>query len=178
MNTSNKKHKIVCLCCWLTFSPLFFYFSKRWNLLGMVSRWSLLLVSPLFLFIYLCIVCGISWQQFLREQEMAMLKIDIEANLPKIIKTTIAKFKIAEYDDVNYKAVIEFEEELADSTYLILDSLSASHSNWYKYSTGDIYHYKYYNGMLQVVPKKYDIIMIDLETGSNLANITFNEWYY
>lgn len=99
-----------------------------------------------------------------------MIKIDIEANLPKIIKTTIPKFKIVEYDDVNYKVVIEFEEELADSSYLILDSLSASHSNWYKYSTGDIYHYKY-NGMICAdCVREEGNTYIQIKVGDDTAN--------
>lgn len=44
---------VICLCCWLTFSPLFFFLSKRWELLGNKFRWVALFISPLFLIIYI-----------------------------------------------------------------------------------------------------------------------------
>ena len=43
---------IIILICWFTLSPLFYYLAKKWKLLRTLWRAILLLISPLFWFLY------------------------------------------------------------------------------------------------------------------------------
>lgn len=177
---------VICLCCWLTFSPLFFFQSKWWKLLGNKFRWVALLISPLFFMIY--IPTGFFVKDYFKRRCCAIDRDRIE----RIAHVAFPDFSIYKYEygiksfqgDYTDVFTVEFEEELSEYFYQILDSLvhDASfneHTYWSKKDNYYFFSSMWGNGL--TVPEGEDkegdgTFSIELERGSKQAVICSGNW--
>ena len=85
---------IIILICWFTLSPLFYYLAKKWKLLKALWRAILLLISPLFWFLYailfiVSVYLADDMQrrfQFMDHEEIAEITKKTEASIKMTLK--------------------------------------------------------------------------------------------
>lgn len=127
---------LICLLCWLTISPLFYYLAGRWGLKS--GRLLLMLGSPLFLIVYLCIfVWGyVTYLDYERKYYFTN-----ENRIERITGVRLPDMDVVEYDqgrtsitgDYTDWLLVEFEEIPSEEVYQTLDSLIASQkTGWRK----------------------------------------------
>lgn len=142
---------LVCFVCWLTISPLFYYLSGRWKL--MRRRLFLMLVSPLFLYLYLNILIY-GFQAYIDYQRKYYF-----ANEERIERITGIQFPdmdIVEYHkgsssftgDYSDALEMELEDSLSETFYHSLDSLiETGHTGWEKKGNTYVFSKTWGNGL-------------------------------
>ena len=137
---------IALVVSWLTLSPVFYYLAKRWNFYGKKTRLVAMLVSPMFLMIYLCVfLSAVFWQANYSRENYFLDRDRIE----RITDVRLPKFKVKDYTkgnnsfngDYNDGFYIEFNSPLPDSLFERIDSLIVSGNQYWEKSG---YKYTYY----------------------------------
>lgn len=176
---------IASFISWLTISPLFFYITKRWNLIGKKIRVVLLLISPLFLIVYAIIFFYSldAYNSYHRKYRFT----DTET-LEKITGIDYPDFKIVEYKkdkssflgDYNDILIIEFEEIPSEEFYTRIDSLIATEdSEWFKHENTYSYSKMWGNGLPAPRREEDDEDMsfsISFDKGSKQATLRYGAW--
>lgn len=134
---------IICILCWFTISPIFYYLAGRWEL----TKWRLLLmlVSPLFLIVYLCLfVWGyVTYLDYERKYYFTN-----EDRIERITGVRLPDMDIVEYNkgmtsitgDYRDWLLVEFEKIPSEKVCQTLDILIASQkTGWRK--RGDVYEF-------------------------------------
>lgn len=176
---------IASIISWLTISPLFFYITKRWNLIGKKIRVLLLLISPLFLIVYaiLCLYGLDIYYAYHRKYRFS----DTET-LERITGVHFPDFKVVEYKkdknsflgDYNDQLIIEFEEFPSEKFYTRIDSLIATEgSEWFEHENTYSYSKMWGNGLS--APKGEDddedmSFSISFDKGSKQAILRYGAW--
>ena len=117
---------ITCIFCWLTISPLFYYLAGRWGLKR--GRLLLMLLSPLFLIVYLCLFAW-GYDAYVDYQRKYYFTDD--DRIERITSVRLPDMKIMEYSegkrsftgDYSDRLIVEFEEVPSEKVYQTLDSL-------------------------------------------------------
>ena len=148
----------VCLISWLTLSPLFYYFARRWHLMNMPLRIILVLVSPLFLCIYWLAYCLFYLAVMLESQPVASTEpteelicyVEEHYSNPEVFEKStgvrLPRFTVTSieagdfYWGLDDTLEIEFDNVLSDEFYNYLDSLVEADGSWIKIKADD-YHY-------------------------------------
>ena len=183
--TMNFFHFIVLLVSWLTISPLFYFLGKRWESFNKRNGMALLLVSPLFLILYLSfIIWGASkYYDYQREHKFANKKVlsrITEAPFPGFRKKQYIRGRTSFTGDYMDKLSIEFSEIPSDEFYQTLDSLAnVPDSNWHRKKDGYWYNKVWGNGLL--APKgendEEDMsLLIWITKGDREARIEYGAW--
>lgn len=176
---------IVSFLTWLTISPLSYYLTYRWKLIGKKLRVFLLLISPLFLILYavLCLWGLDTYSSCQRKHRFA----DGET-LKRITGVTYPNFKIVGYEkgntafmgDYSDKLIIEFEDTLSSQFYQTLDSLIATQeTDWSRHDNTYSYSRMWGNGLPAPTGEDDEEDMtfsISLNKGSRQANIEYGAW--
>ena len=139
---------IILILSWLTLSPLYYYLSKRWGIGRKLVRLVLLLISPLFgyLYLYLFIVALCAWGEI----DRYFMYSDSE-DISRITEVNFPEFSTKHYypdnpsftgDFSNFR-VIEFDNVPSDVFYHELDSLCNLPDSYWK-KKGNAYQYTFY----------------------------------
>lgn len=176
---------IISIICWFTISPLFYYCASKYNLIGRKIKIPLLLISPMFLILYIVIfIYGLdAYSNFHRKYRFSN-----KETLERITGITYPDFKIVEYNkdkssflgDYNDRLTIEFIELPTDPFYMKIDSLIATNSSeWFKHENTYTYSKMWGNGLS--APKGEDdnedmSFSIRLEKGSKQAILNYGAW--
>ena len=176
---------IISLISWLTLSPLFYYLTWKWKLIGKKLRVTLLLISPIFLMIYIVLfVLGL----YAYDSYQRKYRFTNKDTIEKITGVKYPNFKIVEYTkgrtsfqgDYNDQLIIEFKEAPSAAFYQKLDSLIAvEQSDWSK--RDNVYSYSKMWGNGLPAPKGEDneedmTFSIEFEKGSKKAIIGYGTW--
>lgn len=176
---------IISLFSWFTISPLFYYLTWKWKLIGKKLRVTLLLISPIFLMAYIVLLAfGLDAYDSYQRKYRFTNKDTIE----RITGVTYPNFKIVEYTkgrtsflgDYNDQLIIEFKETPSTAFYQKLDSLIAvEQSDWSK--RDNVYSYSKIWGNGLPAPKGEDdeedmTFSIEFEKGSKKAIIGYGAW--
>ena len=142
------KHITISILLWLTISPLFLYSTRKWHQLNWPLRIILLLISPLFLCAYLCVLITVAiatadpndWQ----DPEGYRAHMEEHYSNPEAFEKStgvrLPPFKVTEYEhgyvcwngDFEDELTIEFDKPLSDKFYHYLDSLVEVDDGWIK----------------------------------------------
>ena len=173
---------IVCILCWLTISPLYYYLSGKWGLKQ--GRLFLMLVSPLFLIHYFIVLV---WGYITYMDYQSKYYFTDEDRIERITGVRLPKMNIIEYHqgersiiDYSDRLVVKFEEDISEQTYHTLDSLIATNKmNWRKKGNAYVFTAMWGNGM--PAPKGEDeeedrTFSITIEKGNNKATIYSGMW--
>ena len=144
---------LISLISWLMLSPLFYYLTWKWKLIGRKLRVALLLISPIFLGLYIILFAfGLdTYYNYHRKHRFAD-----KAVLERITGITYPDFKVIEYTegrtsflgDYNDELIIEFEKMPSAVFYQFLDSLIAvTDSGWFIHDNIYSYNHTWGNGM-------------------------------
>lgn len=174
---------LVSLFCWLTVSPLFCYLAGRWKLMGKKLRVCLMLISPLFLIVYLLLSLWVlsEYYQYRREHRFADKEV-----LERITGVTYPDFKVVKYTegqmsvlrDYHDELTIEFKEMPSSTFYQSLDSLVAA-DVWSLYDNVYSFSAIWGNGIPapQGESEEEDMMFnIHIEKGSKQAVISYGAW--
>ena len=176
---------IISLISWLTLSPLFYYLTWKWKLIGKKLRVTLLLISPIFLMIYIVLfVFGL----YAYDSYQRKYRFTNKDTIERITGVTYPNFKIVEYTkgrtsfqgDYNDQLIIEFKETPSAAFYQKLDSLIAvEQSDWSKRDNVYSYSKMWVNGL--PAPKGEDneedmTFSIEFDKGSKKAIIGYGTW--
>ncbi len=176
---------ITSLISWLTISPLFYYITKKWNLIGKKIRILLLLISPLFLILYatFCFYCFNIYYDYHRKYRFT----DTET-IERITGIDYPDFKVLEYKkdkssflgDYNDQLVIEFEEVPSEKFYQQIDSMiTTGGSDWFKHGNTYSYSKMWGNGLPAPEGEDNDEDMsfsISFDKGSRQATLKYGAW--
>lgn len=186
MNTMKKIFRDITLVfCWFTLSPLFYYLSKRWGIGSKPVRSILLLFSPLFGCLYLClfIIALYAWGEIDRYFMYSNSK-----DISRITEMNFPEFSTKHYypenpsftgDFSNYR-VIKFDDIPSDAFYHGLDSLChLPDSYWSK--KGNTYQYDRIWGNGYPAPSGENenadrFLSIELKKGERIATIRYGAW--
>lgn len=176
---------LISLISWLMLSPLFYYLTWKWKLIGRKLRVALLLISPIFLGLYIILFAfGLdTYYNYHRKHRFAD-----KAVLERITGITYPDFKVIEYTkgrtsflgDYNDELIIEFEKMPSAVFYQFLDSLIAvTDSGWFIHDNIYSYNHTWGNGM--PAPKGEDdeedmMFSISFKKGSKRAIINYGAW--
>lgn len=176
---------IISLLSWFTISPIFYYLTNRWELIGKKFRIGLLAISPMFLILY-AIICfwGLdTYYNYHRKHRFNNKEI-----LERITRVTYPDFRVIKYTrgktsflgDYNDQLLIEFKELPPTAFYQYLDSLIATgNSGWFIFD--NIYSYSQTWGNGLPAPNGEDdeedmMFSIRLDKGSRQATIDYGAW--
>ena len=176
---------ITSLLSWLTISPLFYYFTKKWKLIGKKLRVFLLLISPLFLILYAILgLYGLdTYFAYQRKYRFA----DKET-LERITGVVYPDFKVVGYEkgntsflgDYGDALTIEFEDTLSSRFYQTLDSLIATQkTDWSKHDNIYSYNIMWGNGLPAPTGEDDEedmMFSIHFSKGSKQATINYGAW--
>lgn len=176
---------MTCILAWLTISPLFYYLTYKWKLIGKKLRVFLLLISPMFLILYaiLCVYGLYFYYAYQRKYKFA----DKET-LERITGVTYPDFKIIEYEkgktgflmDYRDKLIIEFEDTPSSKFYQTLDSLIVTQqTDWSKQDNTYSYSKIWGNGYPAPIGENEEddmIFCISFSKGSRQATIDYGAW--
>lgn len=176
---------LATIVSWLTISPLFFYITKRWNLIGKKIRVLLLLISPLFLIVYaiLCLYGLDIYYAYHRKYRFT----DTET-LERITGIDYPDFKIVKYKkdkssflgDYNDMLVIEFDEIPSEGFYQRIDSLvTTEDSSWFKHDNTYSYSKMWGNGFPAPEGENNEEDMsftISFDKGNKQAILRYGAW--
>lgn len=169
---------LVSLFCWLTVSPLFCYLAGRWKLMGKKLRVCLMLISPLFLIVYLLLSLWVlsEYYQYRREHRFADKDV-----LTEMTGVAYPDYKVVEYTkyqrhflgDYNDKWIIVFEETPSAVFYQSLDSLIATgNSDWSRNDNGYSFSRYDYSDDYEEGSSLY----VCFKKGSKQATICYAVW--
>lgn len=181
--------RILCwltlLLSWMTISPLFIYLGSRWKLIGKRIRIFLFLISPFMLMFYLIIFLFAlqGYIDYERKHRFANNE-DIE----RITGVVFPELRIVEYKkgrvsfngDYCDNKTLEMEEDLSESTYHYLDSISNSaNTNWRKRDDVYIFDIMWGNGF--PAPEGEDeeddgTLYLSFKKGSKIINLSCGAW--
>lgn len=179
-------HWFVSLFCWLTISPLFYYLAWRWKLVGKKLRIFFLLLSPLFLVLYMILfyqgfIFYIHHQYASRYANREAVERITGVNVPDFTIKKHHKGEISFRGEFTDELLIEFEEIPTSECYHALDSLSAlKDSPWSK--NGEKYSFSYmWGGGGPLSPDGESdegtiSFSMELEKGKKQAVMSFGEW--
>lgn len=177
---------VISLLCWLTISPIFYYLTDKWKLIGKKFRIGLLAISPMFLILY-SIICFWGLDFYFGYQRKH--RFDDKETLERITGVTYPDFKVIEYTkdsetsflgDYNDRLLIEFKELPSATFYQYLDSLIATgDSDWSIVDDAYSYRKSWGNGL--PAPNGEDdkedmMFSISLSKGSRQATINYGVW--
>ena len=174
---------LTCFLCWLTISPLFYYLAGRWKL--MRRRCFLLLISPLFLYLYLiAAIYGydayINYQRKYYFTDEDRLERITGVRFPDMDVVVSRKGNTAFMGDYNDEVVVEFEDSLSDAFYLSLDSIiKTERTSWVKNGSTYIFNQTWGNGMPAPKGESEDedrTFSISFAKGSKRATIYSGMW--
>ena len=176
---------LTLLLSWLTISPLFIYWARKWRLIGKKVRILLLLISPLMLIGYfiLFLLALQGYDDYRRKYKFA----NNEA-IERITGVAFPELDIIDYKkdnrgflgDYKDRLTLEMEDDLSESTYLYLDSIiNAGNTQWFKH--GDEYSYSIMWGNGLPVPKGESeeddgILSLSFKKGSKIINLSHGSW--
>lgn len=176
---------IILILSWLTLSPLYYYLSKRWGIGKKPVRIVLLLISPLFgyLYLYLYIVALCAWGEI----DRYFMYSDSE-DISRITEVNFPEFSTKHYypdnpsftgDFSNFR-VIEFDNVPSDVFYHELDSLCNLPDSYWK-KKGNAYQYDRTWGNGFPVPSGESenddgFLSIELKKGEQVATIMYGAW--
>lgn len=186
----------VLFLLWLVFSPLFYYYAKRWNMIKNVPRVILLIFSPLvmlpiisaILFLLLMYSIG-AYQRAMDNRDTSSLFAD-NKRVERITGVPFPEYDIVEYKrgDSNFlgdykdEIVVEMKSELSDADFCRLDSIIANDSktNWRKNNDSS-----YTFGIMWGTsfpappgenPEEDRFFNIEIRKGSKRAQIHYGAW--
>lgn len=174
---------LLCLLSWLTISPLYYYLAGKWKLNR--GRLLLMLISPLFLIIYLFIFAW-GYATYL-DYERKYYFAD-EDRIERITGVRFPDMEIIEYNegkrgftgDYSDRLIVEFEELPSEKVYQTLDSLIESgKTGWRKNEDAYVFSVTWGNGL--PAPKgEYEdedrSFSISFGKGSQIATIKSSMW--
>ena len=176
---------LTLVLSWLTISPLFVFFARKWEMIGKKVRILLLLLSPLMLIIYLItsLLCMQLYSDYHRKYRFADEQV-----IERITGIPFPKLDIVEYQkgrtsfqgDYSDRIVLSMEEDLDESTYQLLDSmLHKEDTNWNK--SGDEYSYNIMWGNGLPTPEGEDeeedtAFSLSFTKGSKQIHIVYGSW--
>lgn len=179
---------VLTLGSWLTFSPLFYYMARKFRLLSKMWRVILLLVSPLFLIFYYCLMFIIPIGSYLI-YDAYLIKYRFADNevLERITDVPFPDVKIRKYyrggrsftGDFTDELVLQLEEVPNQEVIKRLDSLSSHKSLWKK--NGNYYLYSAMWGAGDWAPKGEDkneemFLNVTYKEGSDSLQISYGRW--
>ena len=176
---------LISLFSWLTLSPLFYYLTWKWNLIGKKLRIVLLFISPMFGILYITLFAlGVdTYYSYHRKYRFADKVV-----LGKITEIAYPDFKIIEYTkgrtsflgDYNDELIIEFEQVPSAMFYQSIDSIIAIRNDgWFIHDSIYSYNRTWGNGFS--APKGEDdeedmMFSIRFKKGSKQAIINYGAW--
>lgn len=174
---------LALIFSWLTFSPLFFYWAKRWKLVSKRWRIILLLLSPMALLCYALIGIFIFLGYLEYERKYGFLDKD---RIERITEVRLPDFKLIEYDkgrtgfngDYSDYLTIEFKDSLTNDFFVTLDSL-VEKEVWSKRDNRYSFSAMWGNGLPapKGENKEEDVMFsITIERGTNTAVIDTGTW--
>ena len=123
---------IVMLCCWITISPLMLYLGHRWKIGDNFTRVALMLLSPFFFILYLCLL-------LVYLEHDARVYFQKRDRIERITGVELPKFKVIEYHkgeicftgDFEDEFTFEFRATPSDALFDQIDEMIASgNTNW------------------------------------------------
>ena len=174
---------IVCTLCWLTISPLYYYFSGKWGLKR--GRLFLMLVSPLFLILYFIVFVWGYFSYIDYQRKYYFTDVD---RIERITGVKFPEMSIIDYHhgrtsftgDYSDRLIVKFEEDISEKTYQTLDSLITTYkTSWRK--KGNIYLFSVMWGNGMPTPEGENdeedrTFSIAIENGNNKATINSGMW--
>ena len=148
----NMFRAFICFFCWLTISPLFYYLAGRWGLKR--GRLLLMLLSPLFLIVYLCLF---AWGYDAYVDYQRKYYFTDNDKIERITGVRFPDMEIIEYSegkrgftgDYSDRLIVEFEEVPAEKVYQTLDSLvDTGKTGWRMNDSAYVFSATWGNGML------------------------------
>ena len=174
---------IVCILCWLTISPLYYYLSGKWGLKQ--GRLFLMLVSPLFLILYFIVFVWGYFSYIDYQRKYYFTDVD---RIERITGVKFPEMSIIDYHhgrtsftgDYSDSLIVKFEEDISEKTYQTLDSLITTYkTSWRK--KGNIYLFSVMWGNGMPTPEGENdeedrTFSIAIEKGNNKATINSGMW--
>lgn len=171
---------ITVLACWFTISPLFYYLAKRWGLLRTLWRVLLLLISPLFWYLYMIIFIVSIF--FVDDMQRRFQFMDHD-EVAEITKSPFPFYLVIYHHsgstgfprDHTDEKYFMFLRQPSKTFYHMVDSLSdIKASGWNKKGN----KYSYYNIWdSEDSPNGDDLFLsIDIEKGSRFGYMRFGSW--
>ena len=175
---------LFCILCWVVFSPIFYFCTKKWNLLGKGFRIFFLLISPLFLIGYFILfLVGLdTYFNFQRKYQFR----DKE-RIERITGVEFPDFKVISYkaEERNIRGEytdnmeIEFKDTLSTAFYHTLDSMIATNKTDWSKSENYYFSKMWGNGIPapEGEDSEEDIFFnISFKKNSNRAEISYGVW--
>ena len=172
---------IIVLICWFILSPLFYYLAKKWKLLRTLWRVVLLLISPLFWYLYvLLFIVSI----YLVDDMQRRFQFMDHEEIAEITKSPFPSYIVLYHhsesggflrDDVNKKSFMFFRLP-SDSFFHVIDSLTfIEDSGWGKDANNKYMYDKVWEDSNS--PNGSDLFLsIEIEKGSRFGNMSFGSW--
>ena len=172
---------IIILICWFTLSPLFYYLAKKWKLLRTLRRTILLLISPLFWFLY-AILFIVS--VYLADDMQRRFQFMDHEEIAEITKSPFPSYMILYHhsesgsflgDHTDKKSFMFFRLP-SDSFYHAIDSLTLiKESGWSKDSNNKYTYQMVWDA--KDSPNGDDLFLtIEIEKGSRFGHMRFGAW--
>ena len=172
---------IIILICWLTLSPLFYYLAKKWKLLRTLWRAILLLISPLFWFLY-AILFIVS--VYLADNIQRRFQFMDHEEIAEITKSPFPSYKVLYHhsgtsnflgDHTDSKDFM-FYRLPSDSFYHAIDSLTLiKDSGWSKDANNKYTYQMVWDA--KDSPNGDDLFLtIEIEKGSRFGHMRFGAW--
>ena len=145
---------IIILICWFTLSPLFYYLAKKWKLLKALWRAILLLISPLFWFLYAILF---------------IVSVYLADDMQR-------RFQFSFLGDHTDKKSFMFFRLPSDSFYHAIDSLTLiKESGWSKDANNKYTYQMVWDA--KDSPNGDDLFLtIEIEKGSRFGHMRFGAW--
>ena len=170
---------ITVLVCWFTLSPLFYYLARRWKLLR-TWRVVLLLISPLFWYLYLVITIVLV---FFADDMRRRCQFTNPYEIAEITKSSFPSYIVLCHHSGSRGFTVDHEDEKyfmflwlpTEAFYHTVDSLThIKHSGWSK--DGNEYSYRtVWNEKNS--PTGDDLFLsIHIEKGSRFGHMRFGSW--
>ena len=176
---------IILFLLWFTLSPLYYYLSKRWGVGKKWARIALLLISPLFSYLYLIllIIAFFAWLEIDR-----YFMYSNNEDVSRITEVAFPEFSTRRYypdnpsfnGDFSNLREIKFDAIPSDKFYHELDSVcNLPNSYWSK--KDNIYRYDriWENGFPGPSGESEDddgYLTIELKKGERRATISYGTW--
>ena len=181
-----KALKIIALfLLWFLFSPLFIYLAKHWKLMKLKYSIPLSLISPfgiilIALIIYLCYMGFFNFHRTHHFVDKEVVETITSIKLPDFEVVDYQKGNASFVGDYSDEINIRFETDLADSTFVQLDSLvKKEKSEWSKNGNSYSYSVMWGNGMTPPAGEDKDFdgfFSLQIERGKREAVIQHGTW--
>ena len=176
---------LTLLLSWLTISPLFIFWVRKWKLIGKKVRILLLLISPLMLTVYfiLFLLAIQGYDDYQRKYRFANNK-----TIERITGVAFPEVNLIDYKkdnrgflgDYKDRLTLEMVDKLSESTYHYLDSIiNAGNTQWFKHSDEYSYNIMWGNGLPAPKGESEEddgMFSLSFKKGSKIINLSHGSW--